>query len=204
MTVQEVYNLFSRHKKDVSDVSSQLFFDWCDEINLFAYRLIYGSDPERFISENAISVITGDATYSLPVNFLNMQPKGCGIFETDNGVRSDRRLTITGYGSSDHGYFINGSTVNLTPTPQASTTLYLRYIPALATIDAMADTLVIPDEYIYYVKNAVDVLYNIWDEDVSAESVSDQRFIRAMDELARNINQDSKTVGIKTYSNAYY
>ena len=204
MTPASLLTYYTRHKKNLGDVSSDLWLDWCNEINRFAYRVIYGTDPERFISEDTISVVAGDSTYALPATFLNMEPYGCGIFKTSNGDNTEVRLTRTFFGSADYGYYINGTTINLTPEPQATDTLKIRFVPTIATMTATSDILVIPDEFISYAKNAVDVLYNIWDENPGDEALSDQRFVRVFDEMARNIRKDTSVMGIDTMASYYY
>lgn len=204
MTVQEVYNLFQRYKKNINDVSSELFLDWCNEVNRFAYRILFGTDPQRYIETDTITVLSNVSTYNLPDDFLNIQPLGTGFFVTQNGTPTNYTLPKTGFGSVEQGYYIYRDTFTLTPNPQQNTTIILKYIPQIDQLESFEDDLVIPDEYIYYVRDAVDCLYDMWDEDVPAEGLANQRFNRALDELCRNINKDSKTVGLITYNNSYY
>jgi hypothetical protein len=204
MTVQEVYNLYLRYKKDLSDISDDLFFDWCDEVNRFAYRIMMSNTPDTITSVETINLVAGQSTYALPADFLNIQPLGTGFFRVFNGVVSDQMLFKTNYGSPQDGYYIDGTNVVFTPAPNGGGQVALRYVPKIDSIDSFADSLVVPDEFIYYVRDAIDAKYAVWDEDISAEGLADARFSRALDELARNLRKDASTVGIQTYTNAFF
>lgn len=203
MTVQEVYDLYLRFKKDLSNVSDELFFDWCDEVNRFAYRVVYAHTPDTLATETTINIVTSTASYALPADFLNIDPLGTGLFKVYGGITSSDMYFKTGFGSIDTGYYIKDGFIVFTPIPQASATAVLRYIPSLSRIDSFEDSMVIPDEFIYYVRDAIDCLYDVWDEDVSSEGLADARFVRKLDELARNLRKDASTVGIYTYNNAF-
>lgn len=203
MTVQEVYDLYLRYKKDLGDVSDELFWDWCDEVNRFAYRIMYAHTPDTLISTSTINVTANTSSYSLPSDFLNIEPLGTGFFKVRNGVVSDDMYFKTNYGSAAEGYYIEDGNVIFTPTPQSSFTVSLRYIPELTTIASYAATMVVPDEFIYYVRDAIDAKYVVWDEDYGVEGPTDSRFVRALDELARNLRKDASTVGIQTYGNYF-
>lgn len=203
MTVQDLYDLYARYKKDISDVSDELFWDWADEINRFAYRIMYAHTPDTLISTDTISVVAGTASYALPSDFLNIEPLGTGFFKVNNGNASEEMYFKTGYGSDKTGYYITNGNVVFTPAPQSSFTVSVRYIPELTGITSYSDSLVIPDEFIYYARDAIDAKYVVWDEDYGVEGPTDMRFTRALDELARNLRKDASTVGIQTYSNYF-
>ncbi len=195
--------LYTRHKKNLGDVSSTLFIDWCDKINRNYYRRAIGVDPKRFITSSTISVTSATATYAQPTDFLNIQTKDTGIYIVNNGVDTDNKLAETGFGSSSVGYYLSSGNIVFTPAPTTSQTYRLRYIPTITAITALSTVMVIPDEYIEYAKDAIDVLYDIWDEDASAEGMADQRFTRAIDELCSNLRRDTGAVGIETYSGSF-
>lgn len=203
MTVQEVYDLYLRYKKNLGDVSTELFLDWCDEVNRFAYRIMYGTDTGRFISTNSISVLSNDNDYTLPDDFLTMSPYGCGLYTVDSQGNVDYKLPITDYGSQQLGYYINGNTIYITPTPQSNFTIVQKYIPKISALDDFSDSLVVPDEFIYYVRDAIDCKYDAWDEDPNAEGLADQRFARSLDELARNIRKDTGVYSTNLLSGAF-
>lgn len=203
MTPNSILEVFTRHKKDLSDVSTDLFLDWCDQINQFAYRIIWAQDPEQYLTTESYTVASGDNQYALPDNYSNSQVIGAGLYVVENGVQTDQMLPRTHFGSSTLGYYLNGIYLYFTPIPTATATYNLRYIPTLDSITELTDTMVIPNEFMAYVKNALDVLYTIWDEDPSIEGITDERFVRAMDELAQNIRCDAPVVGLDYFEGAF-
>ena len=75
----------------------------------------------------------------------------------------------------------------------------LKYIPKIDEITSLDDEVVIPDQFKWYAVDALDCQYDIWDEDVGAEGLADQRFTRKLQEMAQFLRKDTKTVGIQTY-----
>ena len=211
--VQDAYDQFDRYKKDISDISNSLFFDWMNQINRFAYRKLRGSDPERFISETNFTVSSDPQTSALPSDFRDITESPCGFYEVDDDSKDTvHRLRRTGHGRKDAGYYIEGTNVIFTGMND-STVYKLRYIPALTEIDSLDDYLtvdsltggaeVIPEEYIDYVIKAVDVLYSQWDESIPDEAIGDQRFVRVMDELLSHIRKEPNTYQLDDHTLAY-
>lgn len=200
MTVTTVKSLFQRYKKNINDVSNDLFWDWSNRVNLFAYRIMYGEDPAQFMISNTITV--SGATTALPAGYLTMEPLGCGFFVVNNGTQSSTRLPRTFIGSGTTGYYLDGTNIVFTNVA-TSTVLTQRYIPKLTAITTDSQSFVVPDEFIYYVQDAIDVLYDQWDEDGADEVVADQRFMRSLDNLALNLRKDAGTVGINTNASLF-
>lgn len=203
MTVQDVKTIFTRYKKNINDVSNDLFYDWCSEVNLYAYRIMYGEDPGQFLVSNTITITPGVTTYALQTNFLTMEPLGSGLFPVYNGVQDDTPLPRTYLGALTKGYYLDGSNIIFTGLESTTTVVTQRYIPKVATFTSLAGIFVIPDQFIYYVKYAVDVLYDQWDEDGADEGIADQRFIRVLDNLALNLRKDTAAVGVRTFAQAF-
>jgi len=203
ITVAQARTGLENRKKDITDVSSSVFLEWCNTINNFAYRHLIGTDPERYISETTISVVSGTSDYDLPATFNNVQVLGTGLYERDsNNIAIDtQRLPVTGVGSQQYGYYISGAYITITPTPASSYTLSLRYIPNLTQLTATSDSLVIDQPYLLYVINALDVLYSIWDEDKNNEAFADARFVRSLSELVNNMRYGVQIVSIPNVSN---
>jgi hypothetical protein len=201
-------------KKDLSDVSSQVFISWCNQIQRFVYRELIKTDPERFITTDTIAVIAGTQSYALPSDFKSIAPAGCGVFDpADNGDDRDNRLTLTGYGSTKVGYYLNGANIILTPKPVRNDSYTLRYIPTITTFTALTDYFTtdatitgqptISDEYLDYVLEALDVRYTIWDEDPSSEGLSDVRFTRALNELLGDVRRIPDAYDLPDYTSIY-
>jgi len=209
--LSEAFASFSRLKKDVSDINSAIFIEWCDFINKFAYRIVTAIDPERYITAYTLTALTGNNSYTLPTDFRDIKEWGTGIYiNTPTGSITEGRLARTNFGSQIRGYYISGNNIILTPTPVRNETYTLRYIPkvtALTLIDqyftqdgTTSGKEVIPDEYMMYVRSALDAQYTVWDEEVGAESYADARFVRSLDELARNLRKESAVYGMPDFS----
>lgn len=196
INIQTVYDKFLLYKKNLGDVSTELFLDWCDEVNRFAYRILYGQDPNRYLVDYTINVSANTTTYALPTDFLNIEPIGAGVYVNANGLPYPMPLAKSSFGNLNIGYYLTNGNIVFTPIPQNSQVITLRYIPILTTLTSFTDEMVIPDDFIAYVRYALDVLYSQWDEDFSAEGITDARYQRALDELARNLRQDTGTIGI--------
>ncbi len=204
MTCQEVLDALTRRKKNLADLPTATFLDWCDEMNRFAYRVLYNCEQARYVTSETYNVVTGTQSYALPEDFLNIQPYDTGFFIIDaNGNTTDRQLAVTQQGSQTAGYFLQGNQVFFTPIPQATQQIMLKYIPRIDRITDLDDTLVIPDEYLWYAVDAADVAYDVWDEDPGAEALADQRFTRKLSEMAQFFRRDPQVFGIKTYSNYF-
>jgi hypothetical protein len=119
---------------------------------------------------------------------------------------TERKLWETGHGATTPGFYITGGTaspVSVITGISTSTVFTLRYLPKVTPITALANTLVIPDEYMEFALRALDVKYTIWTEDPNAESLADFRYVRALDEFAANVRRSPAVYGLNDYS-LYY
>lgn len=199
-------------KKDLTDVSSTVFIEWCQFVQDFIYRNVKSTDPERFITEYTLNVSSGDATYSLPTGFRDFTDFETGIYKTDSssGLITPYTLPMTGPGSSTTGFYLSNNTIILTPVPTVDTTYILRYSPTLTRFQFMSDyftldtssntAATVPSEYMLYVVNALDVMYTIWDEDPGAEGLADARFVRSLNELLNCIRKQPDAYGVQDMS----
>lgn len=214
LTLQNARDALENLKKDITDVGNTEFIEWCKFVNSFVYRELYTIDPERFISTSDITTVSGTASYSLPNDFETMQPYGCGLFYVDdNGDETDRMKPRTGFGSRANGYYISGSNVVLTPEPTLVETWRQRYIPTCTAFTALTDYFtvnktqtgieIIPDEYLMNLRDAINVLYEQWDEDPNMEYIADHRFIRSLGELLKYIRREPNAYAIKDYSTSF-
>lgn len=202
LTVSSVRTKFELIKKDISDVSNDLFIFWSDQINKFVYRTLYQVDPERYIQEQDYTVTGSPQTSTLPTDFRDLKSFGCGVFlKNDDGTTTQDFLPIVQYGSQARGYYITGSNIVFTGIEDSS--FRLRYMPELPTIDSTDDTFIIPDEFEWYLIQALDVYYNMWDEMPGAEALSDQRFTRVLDELVRHVRKDVPNYPIYDFTQDY-
>lgn len=188
-TLTTIKSRLTRRLKDINDVDNDTLFDWATDLNQQVRLEMVNADPERFITTSSYTVTTSPSTQALPASFRDTAEYGCGFFVSEpNGTTTDRELPITGYGSGQMGYYINGTNVVFTGI-NTSTTVILRYIPVLSDITALADTFAAPDEDKALITEGMVLAYYKWCED-PRESVSDQRFARLLaqfiDKLPKN------------------
>jgi hypothetical protein len=203
MLASELQTAFALYKQDTSDVSDALFIQWCDYINQRAYLFLRDQAPERYITSQNYTVSTTPSSQALPATFQDMNVTGCGFFELDSlGNPTERRLIMTGYGSTETGFYLDGTNVNFTGI-NTSTTYAFRFIPVVAALTALTNSLVIPDRFLLYARDAIDTMYNQWDEDRGAESFADARFVRDLDEILRNIRLQPNVFAMYNNSSSY-
>lgn len=213
LTIQSAYDAYARYKKDVSDVSNALFFDWSNQIMRYAYRKLKEVEPNKFISETTFTVSADPQSSDLPSDFRDIDAVGCGLYEIDSDSKDTaNRLQPTGHGRRDRGYYFDDNQITFTGIDD-STIYRLRYLPALTTIDALTDyfnvntatggKIVLEDEYLDYLVKAYDVLYSQWDEDAPMESITDQRFVRVMDEMLSTYSRKPSVYSIYNPSIIY-
>ena len=196
LQLQTAYDSFAEYKKDISDVTTAMFIDWCDWLNKFIYNHRLGIEPNKFIISQSYTVTTSPNTQALPVTFRDINKFGCGVYLVDSsGNDTDNSLTITGFGREDQGYYI--SDTNIVFTGMTNQTVKLRFIPKITACVALTgyftlDTLIsgkeiIPSDNLDFAIKALDVYYDQWDEDVGMEGIADQRFVRLLDDFSRNV-----------------
>ncbi len=108
---------------------------------------------------------------------------------------------MTGYGSKDEGYYLNGSNIVFThyDTNPLNADYVMKYMPQPPAIDDLDDYItidktvstaaIIDDQDLDCLVKAVDVLYEQWDADPSKESLADFRFVRALGGLLDGFNR---------------
>ena len=179
---------FGYRKQDISDVGNETFFQWCNHINYFLYNKIKGTRINDFLSSGQYTVTTSPSSQALPSDFRDMEEDKSGVFViSTTGDDTPTQLPLTGFGRSDMGYYLDGSDIVFTGI-EDSTTLELRYLPNLNEIDEVTDRLIVGADKLQYLLNALDVLYEIWDDNPQAEANADQRFVRSLEELLENIS----------------
>lgn len=204
MTVQELYDALLRRKKTLGDLPDETFYDWADEMNRFAYEIMYVNEPERFMATEQYTVLNGVSSYALPDDLLTFSPFGCGFYIVNsNGDTEGLTLPRTGTGSQQIGYYLEGDNVILTGVDHPQGILRLKYIPIIDSIDSMSDEVVIPRQFKWYAVDALDTAYDVWDEDPYAESMADQRFANKLMEFAKFLRRDSATVSVNTFKYNY-
>jgi hypothetical protein len=212
LQVSDIKDAFGRLKRDITDVPNDTLVEWCDYVNKTAYRLILGVDPDRYIDSSSTYTVTASpSTQALPATFMNLQPINTGFFLVDSNGDTQTRLPETGPGSSNKGYYLDGS--NVVFTGIANEVYRLRYVVQPTKIDDLTDYMtldtsvsgapIIEDQYLEYAVKAVDVLYNQWDEEPGSESLADFRFIRVLNEMLSNMKKTPASYNMEDYTLMY-
>jgi hypothetical protein len=195
ITLSTALQALLNRKKDLSDVSTDVFIGWCDFINKYLYRQLTNIDPERWIMSQLYTVSASPTTAALPAGFLSMSAVGCGVFMQDpNGNDTSWQLPRTGFGASDTGFYITGSNIVFTGINSAAT-FRLRYIPSIATLTAIGDSMILYDYYLGYLVDAMDVQYTQWDENPLDNMVADQRFVNSLEDLLSCFRKEFGVIG---------
>jgi len=179
ITLLEIQERLERRMKDINDIDEDLMLDMATDLNQQLYDEMLENDPERFILTQNYTVTTSPSTQALPTGFRDIKEWGCGFFvQNSDGTNTTVELPITGFGSTDWGYYISGTNVVFTGI-NATTTIVLRYIPVLADMVNTGSTFCVPDEFKALVLEGMVLAYYKNEED-PREEVSDQRFMRLL------------------------
>ena len=179
---------FNRLLKDTSDVSSELFNLWLNFISNYIYRVITDQEPERFIVEQSYSITNANLTYALPSDFWSINRNRCGLYKLDANNKLDKKLVTTQYKDEREGFYININNIYITPDPTnvdnfADYTAILRYIPRISQITDPSDEVPLPDEFKEVIEHALKKFYFEWDRNSGEEQLSDQRYVRMLEDL---------------------
>ncbi len=111
------------------------------------YDYLAEGDPERFSSEDSISVVSGTATYALPADFMHLNgveiidsTLGTGRRRVERYQYKERNLLGRSSNKESVQYRLDGTNIRLEPTPTYSTTLYLDYVAAPTILASDGDT----------------------------------------------------------------
>jgi hypothetical protein len=117
---------------------------------------------------------------------------------------TDNRLSETGFGSSDTGYWIDGTNINITPTPDATANVYvLKYIPVLAKLTNVNTETIIPVRFEQEVQRAMEVFYEIWRQDPNGEIAASQRSTEAVNTIIEKIKQTPRVMRFKNRRSSF-
>lgn len=214
LQLSTIKTAFGNYKRDISDVSNDLFVQWCNYILGFVYDKLVDVTPDKFMFTTTISVANGTAAYDLPVDFRDMKRIGTGLYSVGtNGQPVDSPLVMTGYASGATGYYLLDDQIVLTPQPQSSYSLILRYTPLepnftsindYFTLDKLSTGLpLVRTSDLEYLVRAIDVQYTMWDADPSMESIADFRFVRILSEMLSRQRSSPNSYNLTDYTFAY-
>ena len=212
LQISSLKTSFTNLKKDTSDVSDSLFTEWVQYCSDFVYNRIANSTPDKLFKTYSFVIGSGVTSVTLPTDFRDVARFGSGVYETKDGLPADP-LALTGYGATDHGYYISDSSLYITDAPNQSTTYILRYIPLAPVYTSTSDYLsddktltgkpIIRDEDREYIIRALDVQYSIWDEDLGMEATADARFVRILSDMLSRTRSTPGVYNVQSYNSAF-
>jgi len=82
--LSDLKSSFLRYKRDISDVGTAEFVEWCEYLLYFLYERLKRQDSERFLNKQAYAVLTAPDTFAFPTDMMGMRQDGCGFFEIIN------------------------------------------------------------------------------------------------------------------------
>ena len=204
-----------RLKQDISDIDSSnsgTFLEWCNFANRQIYNYLIGIDNSMFVQPFPYTV-TASGAQALPTDLLTFRGTGMGFFRIDaNNEATANRLPVTGYGSRQQGFYLEGTNVYFTGF-NTTTNFILRYLPKPATFTketeyftldgTETDEPIIEDFYRQALVADLNVLYSQWDEDMGMEGVADFRFTRTISEMGEYISRGPRVRQVPFFNNSY-
>lgn len=132
---------------------------------------------------------------------------GAPVYE----INEANRLGETGFGSTKEGFYFNRSNIIFTNAKEKS--FVFRYIPEPIVLSATSEyftldgtstgVVLIEDRHEEYLIKALDVMYEQWDENTGAESISDFRMVRALGEVLNGYKRTPQVYQMDNPSNDY-
>ena len=181
LTTDYCKGLLSGRKKDISDVPSDLFLTWLNELQETVYPYLY-NNQDKYQLQLEINVVSWTQTYTIPKWIL--EPLGTGVFRWTIDDLSD----IDYY--DDYTIITDWTELKLKEMPTDNMTLTYVYVPALTEITDFTEDTIFDISMKKLVTEWLDELYSTWDEDWFSESNASQRFIRELDKLPTMDNAD--------------
>jgi len=107
-----------------------------------------------------------------------------------NGMKSNEPLTPTGEGSSNVGYWLDGTNFVFTPAPDGTNHYRLRYIPKLTTLTDLDDETQIPEEYLEYARNFLNIYLQEYLSSIGGEQNANSRFVKDFNTFLLDIQEE--------------
>ena len=172
MLISEFKELWAAYE-DADLPSDALTYLFLNEIDQTIYEKIRKVYPEKFISEDTISIVSGTDTYALPSDFDNINNVRCGIYEINANGEVDKEYSETEFGSSQVGFYFDGSNLVFTPKePDTDNTIKLRYLPTRTLYTLDTEELILSDRYKKFYLDWFSYLFNIRNEDYDKANVN--------------------------------
>lgn len=196
ITVLQGWQSAERIERNFSNVTGALKVEGADFINKEIYYITAGTDPSRITSATPTAVTQGQNTIALPSDLDTMASYNLGIYkQNDDGTDSDDPLQIIARGSSQEGYFIEGS--NLTININNNQTLNIYYIPEVAdlTNTNLSETFFVTSKYKELIRMGLLYQWSIFNRNSNIQSNYQAQYEALKDDYVSQIQRNS-SVGV--------
>lgn len=107
-------------------------------------------------------------------------------------IDTTKQMTLTGFGDTKLGYWIDGANSNIvmTPVPDQTDFFRLRYIPTLTTLTDIDDDTQIPEEFLQYGRDWLDIFLQQYLVNPNQEGNAKSRFVGVLNTFLEDIRQD--------------
>jgi len=153
-TVKKVFDRFYSilNNNELKLISTTDAYAWLNE----AYSIVRNDlnlvNQEYFASDiQTLSVVAGTAEYSLPTDFGDLVTLYVSGAAPQQIVAPIPLAEIPSYAGSTPRYYLRGSYLGITPTPDQAATWYYRYVSKATAKTADTDTIDLPDNAFYAV-----------------------------------------------------
>lgn len=197
ITVEEAIERLERQKNDtLSEVSTDLYLDWLNDLNFLLYHTLQKADMERLTTERLIPITDKTIGYQLPSDFKHVKGVDLGFYkmksDSDGRLTAEKKLIKQIYGSTREGYRLRGANFELTRRPGSDYFINLRYVRSINKLIATSDRMVVNfEDYV----TAIDWLereYGTWNIDINEANNASQKFGRDFAQLFSNNTREPK------------
>ena len=206
LSVANSWSDVSARVKNIGDVSTTQQLRLASIVNREIREALLDVDPEQLISTSTISVVANTASYTLPTDFQSLEAIGCGMYLVDtNGKDTDTKLAITSFGSEKKGFYLNATSIVMTPIPASSETYKFRYIATISDFAVDTENFVVGDRFRECVRTGLLVQY-YWQKNGSKDTDYmnwSAEYAKRMDDMQDWYRRLSDTVGVQDISNNY-
>lgn len=194
ITVTDGWNSVKANVKNIGDVTPTDQLRMANIVDEQIRDEIASAAPERVITSTNLSIISGTSSYSLPSDFENINIEETGLFKLDSNGKVEEELTQTEFGSTQYGYYIDGSNVIITPEPTDSYTITLKYLPERTELTAVSDIFSVPNakKYREVVRQGLLVEYYHFKRRFDLKQFAEIDYRATMDDLIDKIQQNPK------------
>ena len=196
-------------KDDLPDLTAntnRLMVQWANWIDYKIYHTLWKNDPERYMSESSISVVSWTSAYSLAADFRSIDAISAWLYPLDwnSNITLNGKLTVTAPWSQRLWYYIDkkNDNIEITPLPWGAVTYTLRYIPALTAHTAVANSMLLDEEWSQALNAVFEALYEAWKRSPNT-AFADEMVVRALDDLLDNFNSAPGVLDLGNISLSY-